>query len=457
MNQIWFAFLFVSLGANGALALLPAGPTLLDPDVVWDTVNGESWALSPDRSKVAYISMGSLWICNVASGPPTKIADLPNTATMYMALPEYAFARTSFRKIRERIGNGSYNRTIGQEEVSVLSLAWTPSQSGLVYGLRKRYQNNRETAVHRVMFASTSGEVKTLATIQRDRWARPHTFSGFHVAPDQRMILAMVGNNPLVWDVAKSSPRVTPYDCLLPSATSNRYLGIEVDSRQLVIVNDEFDVEQRFDETLREGRQCDLLWSADEHFAVCRVKDEYSSSKWEGFRLNLVTGETRRLSGDFFADQFWFTGQGGELARAGILGVRHEYVDGMAGGILEIIPDGDGPPKKLVDFRFDASNPSLPPMPDRPNYPLPVADTHWERFIVALPRKERPQIGFFQFLIDRSGRKLPFPAGDSREFIAPFVVLAFVDQDRRILARTETQLFSFPVDAITNTKGVAHE
>jgi hypothetical protein len=239
---------------------------------------------------------------------------------------------------------------------------------------------------------------------------------------------------------------------LLPSATSNRYLGVELDSRQLVIVNREFAVVQRFDEVLREGRQCDLVWSADERFALGRVKYEYASNKWEGFRLNLVTGEKRPLSGNYFADRFWFTGRKGELARAGILGVRHEHVDNMTGGILEIIPDGDAPPKTLVDFTFDANDPSLPRMPDRPEYPLPFADGLWERIVVALPRVEQSKAGFLQHLIDRNGQKWPFPSNDSDTYIAPFQVLAFVDQDRRLLARTDSQLFSFPIETITSAK-----
>jgi hypothetical protein len=457
MHRIVLAILIVSWLASASLADLPAGATSLDADLVWDTRNLPSWVLSPDKTKIAYISKGALWLCDVTSGPPRKIADLPNTATMFMASPENLPARQNFNRLREYLRYDDYQKLIGGVEESVLSLAWAPDQSGVIYGVGRRHQDSRETSLQRVLFASVTGKSRILATIRRSPGARPYTFSGFHVARDQRSILALTGNRPMIWDVASGRPRVTPFDYLLPSGKSDRYLGVEMDSRQLVIVNGDFTVARQFGEVLREGRECDLVWSADEQFALCRVRDEYSSTKWNGFRINLLTGGKRALQGEFFADRFWFTGRGGELARAGILGIRYEHADNMQGGVLEIIPDGDAPPRTLAKFRFDSNDPTLPRMPDRPEYPLPVADALWERIVVALPREGRMKAGFLQYLIDRDGHKWPFPAGSDDAYIAPFQILAFVDSDRRLLARTDTQLFSFPLESIVNDKEQQHD
>ncbi len=404
---------------------------------------------------MAYVSKGSLWWCDVTQGPPKKLAELPNTATAFLAMPEYRFARSNIESIREQLGYEEYKRKIATAEVQILGLAWTREQDGIVYGLRQRYQNSRETAVHRVMLASTSGEVSKLTTIERQPWSRPHTFSGFHLTPDRKYVIAYTGTHPMIWNLSTGRPRVTPFDYLLPSGNSNRYLGIEIDSRQLVIVDEDFDVVERFEVTAPEGRECRLLWSHDEKFALCRFKHEYASTKWDGWRVNLTTGTKHSLEGNYFADTFWFTGRGGELAQSGIVGIRYEAVDQMAGGGLAIIPDGEERRQTLARFSFDPDGPRLPRMPNRPEYPLPVADSRFERFAMALPANLRP--GFMYHWVDRKGQTQVFPGGNSDAYIAPFHVLGFVDGDRRILGRTESQLFSVPIAKIRATTEAAHD
>jgi len=449
------------LAATGAVraelpdGALPDGATVLDPDVMWDTRNPGSMAISPDRSSVAYVSKGALWKCNITKGPPTKLADLPNTATDLLAMPEYRFARSNIELIREQIGYEEYQRKIATTEVQILGLTWTREQDGVVYGLRQRYQNSRETAVQRVMLASTSGEVTTLATIERQPWSRPQTFSAFHLTPDRKYVIAYTGTHPMIWDLATGRPRVTPFDYLLPSASSNRFLAIEIDSRQLVIVDEDFEVAERFEVTAPEGRECRLLWSHDEKFALCRFKHQYAETKWDGVRVDLTTGTKQPLEGNYFADTFWFTGRGGELAQSGIVGIRYEAVDRMVGGGLAIIPDGESKRRTLVKFSFDPDDPRLPRMPNRPEYPLPVADSRFERFAMALPVNVRP--GFMFHWVDRKGQTEVFPEGKSDAYIAPFHVLGFVDGDRRILGRTESQLFSVPIERLLTTEEAQDE
>lgn len=434
---------------------VPEGATVLDPDIVWDTRNPETIAISPDRKSVAYVSKGSLWCCDVTQGPPNKLAGLSNTATAFLAMPEYRFARSNIELIREQIGYEEYQRRIATKEVQILGLAWTREQDGIVYGLRQRYQNSRETAVQRVMLASTAGEVTMLATIERQPWSRPQTFSAFHLTPNRKYVVAYIRTLPMIWNLATSRPQVTPFDYLLPSASSSRFLGIEIDSRQLVIVDEEFKVTDRFDVTAPEGRECRLLWSHDEKFALCRFKHRYAETKWEGVRVNLTTGTKQSLEGNYFADTFWFTGRGDELAQSGIVGIRHEAVDHMVGGGLAIIPDGEDRRQTLAKFSFDPNDPRLPRMPNRPEYPLPVADAQFERFAMALPASSRP--GFVYHWVDRQGQTQVFPGGNTDAYIAPFHVLGFVDGDRRILGRTESQLFSVPVERLLTAKEAKNE
>ena len=74
----------------------------------------------------------------------------------------------------------------------------------------------------------------------------------------------------MIWDVVANKPRATCFDYLLPSPTSDRYLGIEIDTRQLVVVDENFKIIKRIDVTFDADRQCDLIWSPDERFAICR-------------------------------------------------------------------------------------------------------------------------------------------------------------------------------------------
>ena len=51
-------------------------------------------------------------------------------------------------------------------------------------------------------------------------------------------------------------------------------------------------------------------------------------SNWEGFWLDLQTGEKRELEGRFMDEQVAFTGRGGEFFRCGPDGVRNKGLSG---------------------------------------------------------------------------------------------------------------------------------
>ena len=50
------------LAASCATAAdLPPEATVLDPDIIWDVANPQSFAISPDGKLIAYISKGAVW------------------------------------------------------------------------------------------------------------------------------------------------------------------------------------------------------------------------------------------------------------------------------------------------------------------------------------------------------------------------------------------------------------
>ena len=145
---------------------------------------------------------------------------------------------------------------------------------------------------------------------------------------DRRFLVLIGLRRPLIWDISTNKPRATCFLHLTPSPTSGHWIGIEKDTRQLVITDEDFDVVKRFDETLpARSWGFKLDWSPDERFIVWRNQigfDHYNN--WDGFWMNLDTGEKRQLEGRFMDEQIAFTGGGGEFFRSGQDGVRAKLV-----------------------------------------------------------------------------------------------------------------------------------
>jgi hypothetical protein len=318
MYRVWLTVLALMATVGTARAELPANATLLDPDIVWDISDPDCATISPDGKLVAYISKGAIWICGVNAGPPTRIAELPDTSTAFMAMPEYHVARTNFKRLRASLGNATYNETIHPRIVVVSGLQWTPSQDGVMFGLSKNSPSDKRTTIHMLMHASIKGVVTALATIDRGVYESRRQLDAFHVTKNKELAIVW-SYNPLIWVLSNNRPRASGFDYLLPSTTSDRFLGVEIDTRQLVATDENLRITKRFDVTFAPERGCDLFWSSDERFAICRSYNRagYPKNEWTGLRLDLKTGEKRLLSGDFVTDRFAFTGRGGEVVRLG--------------------------------------------------------------------------------------------------------------------------------------------
>ncbi|MCI0335499.1 MAG: hypothetical protein L0228_20015 [Planctomycetes bacterium] len=452
--------IIVALMATSAgvrAAELPQGATVLDPDIVWDIkpdVISErpdqgAYAISPDDKWIAYISKGALWKSSVTVAPAKKLVDLPDTKTVFLAMPEF---RAAWREIPKHERHSDRHILLGKlprNMIEVCSLAWTPSQDGLVYGLRRRWQSNAETARHDVLHVSTTGVVTALATIFRERFEEPHELLTFHVTRDRKYVITSTGYTPLIWDIASRKPLATSFDRLVPSATSGRFLGVEIDTRQLVIADETFTVTKRFDVTFKPQRACDLVWSADERFAICRTRLEHPSEKWVGVRIDLETGKKRPLAGLFFSERWAFTGHQGEVIRTGksqdFFGV---YADGGAGGTyISVVPDGDADQRDIARFARPRKEYQTH-WRDRGPYPPVRLSRDCELFAMAFPR-ELQNPGYRYYLVDREGKRWPLaPHDDETQHVSPFYVVAIANGGHTILACDDTRLFSIPVATV---------
>lgn len=451
------ALLFVAQLCQPVHATVPPGATVLDSDIVWDLSLVESLAVSPAGKQIAYVSRGAIWLCGVHAGPPTKLADLPDTVSDFLARPEYEVERERFANFVPHAGLRPLGPR-GPELAKILTLGWTPSQDGVTYILWHRLKQNSMLSSYRVMHASTEGVVTQLANATRDMVPGHDSKIVFHIDREQRYVVTSNYGTPLIWNIATNKPRVTPFDFLLPSTTSGRYLGVEIDTRQLVLVDKDFQILKRFEVVLDHDRRCDLFWSPDERTAVCRSfrrSMEENTNYCTFFRVDLETGEPSESRKGLDADQFCFSGHGNEVIRIGVTGFPPKgYGNGTYGSYIEIIPDGNAAPREIV--RFDDPGRKLSDW-HRHNYPPVVSSADCSLFVMALPRNINDTPGFHYHLIDHDGNKWPLPRDDQSHFYTPYLPLAFADNDQTLIARDGSQLFSISVESIKTAEDPADD
>ena len=129
-RKFFILAIIVMVAQSAAAAELPTSATLIDPDLVWDKSQTLIAHVSPDGKSIAYISKGAIWMSSVAGGPPSKLADLPNTMTEFLARPEFGEARGDQRKIFLSLGNQTFN-SILRTLTPVDGFQWTRSQDGV--------------------------------------------------------------------------------------------------------------------------------------------------------------------------------------------------------------------------------------------------------------------------------------------------------------------------------------
>jgi len=453
------SLLFVPLIPAAFATDLPAGAVVLDDDLIWDPLSVESFAISPDGKQIAYVSRGAIWVCNVDSGPPRKLAEIPNTITHFMADPDYEDVRQRFENLTPSRG---YNILphIRNHIVHLFSLHWTAAQDGVVYTLRGPYTGQLPLPAFRMYHASLEGVVTEVVRIEKQLGTPADTVTTFTLTSAKNHVLISHGGNPLIWNVADNRARATCFDYLLPSSTSDRFLGIEIDSRELVLVDKSFRVIERFDVVFDYRRRCSLFWSPDEQFAIGLRRAEHPSARWEGFRVDLETGETRDLDTGKVTDRFYFSGRGGEVFRVGITDNSPRGLGNPSYGTrIEVIPDGAESSYDLIRFEYP-----LPPRTARGDhsYPSVLVNTDCTLFAMALPRTASPADeegtrGFQLHLIDNNSRTWQVGDVDDSLFYSPFLPIAFADEDRRLIGRKGSKLISIHVESIVAAEDGSHE
>jgi len=445
------AIIAISFVAFTALAAddLPPGANLLDPDLML-----YSWPypiISPDGQWVTYVSKGFVCVCNVNQPVPRRLSEVPNTWTHVLAQPQYAYADGDWSTVTRALSREDYQKWVASVAHVVLGLQWTRESDAVVFAYQG-YDPEAKQDVCEIRYAALDGAVTSLAKV-------PHTIghsnfpADFHLTKDRKFLVIPGSPRPLIWDLATNKPRATPFLILTPSPASDRWLGVEKDTRQFVITDGNFEIVKRLD---HEGPATTLLWSSDEGYIIWRNQigiDYYSN--WQGGWLDLKTGRRRELTGSYMDEVVTFTGRQGEFIRAGAEGKQ-----GGASGLMptaayfQIVPTDTGEPKKLWDIQI---NPN-----DRSEQSRRIPDTRhirfspdFELFVVGLPRTGG-LTGEIAHLMDRSGDLWRFPAGDNGKYIGPDAVVGFAEGGKSIIAHDTKRLFFLPVSTIKTAENKAN-
>jgi hypothetical protein len=420
------------------------GAIVLDPDIIWDVANPDAFALSPDGTQIAYISKGAIWCCDVAAGPPVKLADVANSVTDILAQSGNEAKREQSASMPFTSGYEPFAGPMHLDVRHIVSLAWTPQQDGVVFVVQSR-EEKAMVASHRIVHASTSGAVTEIANIEGQFGVpREHSYS-FHVTPDLKHVIVSSYNATLIWNVETRFPQASCYEYLVPSPTSGNFLGVEIDTRQLVLVDDEFKITKRFETTFTSGRRLALAWSADERIAVCCEYREYDSRQWDGFRIDLDTGVQGPPFSGVLADRFIFS-PSGKVVRLGLESTRAGgYADGSDGAFIAV---ASVDAEERFIHRFSGISRAPKVWRDRKTYPQAISNAEGTLFVMAIPRPNHRQAGFHFHVVDSTGWLTPLVPDNDDAYITPYLPIAFADQDRVLIARSGSTLFSIPVSRL---------
>jgi hypothetical protein len=469
VRQAFIVAFALWISCSARAADLPSGATLLDPDIVWDIepapdpssgTRDPTFAISPDDKSIAYISKGAVWKCDVTAGPARKIADLPHTMTALLATPENRAAWNTMKTSQPWTTRDVLASKLGRAPVAVHSLAWTADQDGVVFTLSEGIQDRPWTVTYQVMHAPGKGVVTPIAKFTRNGYDEPNHFTIFHVTRDKKYVIASDGYRPMIWVAATHKPRAACFDVLVPSSTSGRFLGIEIDTRQLVIADEDFKIVKRFDVTFNAQRFVDLVWSPDERYALCREFVEHPPEPWlepwTGFRIDLTSGTKRAVDGMYRSERWMFTGRGGESVRTGKTEVvMGGYGDGSGGTYVSIVPQGGGDERDIVRFVRTAAEQQSVDWRKRGRYPPLRIGKDSGLFVVALPH-EAGKPGFRYFLFDRNGNRWPIATTDDESQAASsFDIVAIANSGKTIVACDDSRLFSLPIEKIKNAHSQA--
>jgi WD40-like Beta Propeller Repeat len=452
----WCAFVFailVSASPIAAAGELPKSATVLDPDIYL-----YSWpypTISPDGNWVAYVSNGFVCVCNVKRPVPRRIMEVPHSWTWpHFVIHDGASSRGPFGSTRV-MSRGERRALLAQVTKTVYGLNWTSDSAGFVFGIQDRDAAKKQSQ-YDAYFTTVDGAITKLAHISPDTFVR--SIAAGILTRDRRYLVsaglsgASDRYRPLIWNVKDNKPKATPFLYLTPSKTSTRWLGIEKDTRQLVIVDGRFEVIKRFDEYApQKSFGFRLEWSPDDRYIIWRNQIGFDYfNNWEGFWMDLQTGRKRNLDGRFMDEQLTFTGRGGEFFRCGRHGmyVRGWEGDQVTGVHLTLVPDNGAPPRDVWRMDIDPKDSRSRNLTNPSGFGALRMSPDAKLFAVLLPRPTGGKAGGFWHLINCEGKKWRLPGDDNGEFVAPFELAGFGDSGKLIVAYDKSRLFTIPVSSV---------
>lgn len=443
MNALRCFVAMVMASAMPAMAELPGGAVVLDHDVL--IYHLPEPLISPDGRWVVYASRGFLCVNEVADPRPRRIAELKGTWS-------HVLAEQEMRKAREALlyGGAALDRVelkAVRDKVThrVLSLQWTYDSSAIVWGLQHLDLESKESLAT-FWLSSPEGKKRLLLSVEYGISERG-LGDKCKLTRDRRYFVQPHHKRPLIWNVEKNSPRATPFCHLTPSKTSGSWIGIEKDTRQLVVVNADFEVVERFDAYLpNRSFGFALDWSPDERYVLWRNQVGFDHfSNWEGFCLDLRTMRKQELDGRYMGEGFEFSGNGGEFIRYGATGRKTRGYDRAVGAHIVMYQEGGTSHRDIWRISEETGGVAR----SARNYGVNVRpSSNYQLFAAALPRQGENRVGFEWHLMDRDGMSWRFPGVDGGKYYSPWKVVGFADRDTKVVCFDEHKLFAIPVSTI---------
>lgn len=444
--KVAILFIVAMMLQNGVAAdQLPAATKVLDDNVIM--YMRPIPLISPDGRHVAYVSRGYVCVADIEAGTSRPLVEVPTTWTHVFASDEGTSKGGGPDSLMRALNSERYKELQALVKCEISEFQWTVDSKAVVYAVHSYDPAKQSTQVH-IWRAPLVGEPKMIASREHSITTRRGPRGV--LTRDGRFLVGNFGRDrALIWDVATNKPCATPFLYLAPSQTSGRWLGVEKDTRQLVVVDEDFKIVDRYEEILPTNDfGFDMIWSPDERFVFWRQQigfDYYSN--WVGCRFDLETSERDIFTGDYMSEKIAFSGNRGEFLRVGSAGVQgNDSGLDLTENYIGLVPDGRMHMQRFWYQRADpAGAPSKVPQLSR------MTNVTWspdlQLFTVGLPRREGPH-GEVLHLVDRHRNLWKLPGNDTGRYISPYHVAGFAPDGKSIIAYDDTRLFALPIAGI---------
>jgi hypothetical protein len=430
--------------ASAIAAELPPSAKILDGDLIMYTRPAPT--LSPDGKLVAYVSRGFICVADLEAGQSRRLFEVPGSWTHVFANSSHSTHGGDYETLVRAMTYDKFIEWQNRVTHEVVGLQWLYDSSAIVFDIRSYDVPSKQT-VSQVWHVPLAGDAIEIA--HSDPLGKYKSLPGLGTLTRDGRFIVGVGERPkaMIWDIAAKRPKAAPFDYLAPSSTSDRWIGVEKDTHQLVVVDENFDVIRRYEEFLPKNEfGFDMKWSPDERFIFWRQQigfDHYSN--WVGSRYDLETRTRDIFEGSYFDERIVFTGRRGEFVRIGTKGVQGHSTGLIATSqCVDIIEDGRRYGRSIWRIDADPADPNrsgigerIPPVTFAPDF---------QTFIIGIPRQEAPYGFDFHLTVGRQFWRLSIE--EPTRYESPYSVAGFAQEGKTIVGYDEHRLFAIPVSAI---------